>query len=254
MKRIILSFLIFFYLSIYVNSQIPIENLQLWLYADSVEIINGKVSKWYDLSGNDFHLTQNTDNKRPTQTTSILNNLPVLTFDGNDFLINNPGIIFNQPITVFAIWKTNSADMQTLIDNLAYPNHFLDNSKGLGIRLYALSEVSYSKLNPFDFILTTGVYNFTNSKLYENDILKKTGNVGTESVHGFCIGYRSAFNDRYFNGSVAEIIFYDTLLCDSSIHAINQYLMDKYAPPVKLIDTLTNDFYAHLYLLNILYT
>ncbi|HXK90910.1 MAG TPA: PKD domain-containing protein [Bacteroidales bacterium] len=224
---------------IFINNlfaQIPTQNLQFWVKADSVEIINGKVTKWYDLSVNGYHLTQNIDSKKPIQDISILNNLPVLTFDGNDFLCVNFGNEYTQPCTIFTIWKTNNNSQQTIIDNLTDQYTFLDNLRGLGVRLFAGNEVSYTKVNPFDFILTTGVYNFTNSKLYENDILKKTGNVGNKSVFGFCIGYRSGFNDRYFNGSVAEIIFYDTLLCDSSIHAINQYLMDKYAPPVHLPD------------------
>lgn len=231
---------------IFINNlfaQIPTQNLQFWVKADSVEIINGKVTKWYDLSVNGYHLTQNIDSKKPIQDISILNNLPVLTFDGNDFLCVNFGNEYTQPCTIFTIWKTNNNSQQTIIDNLTDQYTFLDNLRGLGVRLFAGNEVSYTKVNPFDFILTTGVYNFTNSKLYENDILKKTGNVGNKSVFGFCIGYRSGFNDRYFNGSVAEIIFYDTLLCDSSIHAINQYLMDKYAPQINLpADTILTSF------------
>ena len=240
MKNILFLCFFCFYVSLF--AQIPSQNLQLWVKGDSVEIINGKVSIWYDLSGNDFHLIQNNDSKRPTQNISILNNFPVLTFDGNDYLISNPGIVFAQPITVFTVWKTLSASEQTLIDNLAYPNHFLDNSRGTGVRMYALGEVSYLKSNPFDFILTTGIYNFNTSKLYENNILKKLVMWVLNQFMDFCIGYRSAYNDRYFKGSVAEIIIYDTLLNDSSINLINNYLMDKYAPPVKLIDTLTNDF------------
>jgi len=103
-----------------------------------------------------------------------LNNLPVLTFNGNNYLHVSFPNKYDQPCTVFVIWKTNSNAKQCLLDNQTDQYTFLDNTQGDGVRLWGgTGDVFYSKQNPFNFILTTGVYNFANSKLYENDILKK---------------------------------------------------------------------------------
>ena len=44
----------------------PTEHLQLWLHADSVEITDGKVSRWYDLSANNYVIQQTTASSRPS--------------------------------------------------------------------------------------------------------------------------------------------------------------------------------------------
>ena len=110
-----------------INVNLPHCSQQSISPRHSVEIINGKVATWYDISGNNYHLTQNIESKRPTQNVSILNNLPVLSFDGNDYLRVDFPSPYTQPCTIFTIWKTNASNEQTLIDNLAYPNHFLAN-------------------------------------------------------------------------------------------------------------------------------
>mgnify|MGYP003467073306 FL=1 len=61
------------------------DHLQLWLRADSVELIDGKVSRWYDLSPNNYEIIQTTENARPSIIDSINNN-PTITFRQQDFL------------------------------------------------------------------------------------------------------------------------------------------------------------------------
>jgi hypothetical protein len=98
-------------------AQIPNENLRLWLRADSVEIVNDKVATWYDLSGNDFHLTQDNATYRPTYADSVLNNKPAVRFDGsNDFMLNNFGQIFSQPNTIFIVYKLSSGGNRIIFD------------------------------------------------------------------------------------------------------------------------------------------
>jgi len=63
----------------------------LWLDAADASTItkdgNNLVSKWNDKSGNNIQSTQSLDYCKPVYTSSIINGLPVLSFDGsNDFL------------------------------------------------------------------------------------------------------------------------------------------------------------------------
>ncbi|MBQ6277809.1 MAG: hypothetical protein IJK62_14025, partial [Bacteroidales bacterium] len=50
--------------------------LQLWLRADSVEITEGKVSRWYDLSPNNYVIQQTTASSRPSVNESAINDNP----------------------------------------------------------------------------------------------------------------------------------------------------------------------------------
>ena len=64
------------------SSPFPTDNLQLWLRADSVELTDGKVSRWFDQSPNQYEIHQTDDAARPTVTENALNGQPTLAFNG----------------------------------------------------------------------------------------------------------------------------------------------------------------------------
>ncbi|MBO7433678.1 MAG: hypothetical protein J6U13_08020, partial [Salinivirgaceae bacterium] len=64
----------------------PTENLQLWLRADSVELTDGKVSQWYDLSPNQYEIVQTNAAAMPAAAENALNGQPVMNFRLQDFL------------------------------------------------------------------------------------------------------------------------------------------------------------------------
>ncbi|MBO7572080.1 MAG: hypothetical protein J6T48_08000, partial [Bacteroidales bacterium] len=51
----------------------PTDHLQLWLRADSVQLTNGKVSRWYDISPNDFMIYAPTADRYPTLKENAVN-------------------------------------------------------------------------------------------------------------------------------------------------------------------------------------
>ena len=72
----------------------PTEHLQLWLRADSVQLTNGKVSRWYDLSPNNYVIQQTTASAMPTiyksavlfnGTSSYLNGGNILNMDTKEW-------------------------------------------------------------------------------------------------------------------------------------------------------------------------
>ena len=236
MFKILLIFFSFFILNITkFYAQIPQNNLILWLSADSVEIVDNKVATWYDKSGNDFHLTQENATKRPLRIDSVLNNLPAISFNGSATSLRCAfGITFAQPNSFFIVHKIKNGSNQVIFDGISSERSFFQYYSGrLKLRSLTDNTVFYNMSVPTQFILNTLVYNSPNSQLFEFGELKSSGNSGNLGCDGINLG-SSLENTAYFNGDIAEIIFYDTVLSDNERILIESYLSGKYAPPLTL--------------------
>ena len=75
------------------TSPLPAEHIQLWLRADSVEITDGKVSKWYDLSPNNYLVQQTNASARPVVMDSAINGHPALLFNGTSTSLTGGDIL-----------------------------------------------------------------------------------------------------------------------------------------------------------------
>ena len=71
----------------------PTDHLQLWLRADSVELTDGKVSRWYDLSPNNYVIQQTDESARPSINVNALNNKPALIFNGTSTFLTGGDIL-----------------------------------------------------------------------------------------------------------------------------------------------------------------
>ena len=68
------------------DTPIPTEGLALWLKADTLALVDGDaVITWSGVSGNGNDATQGTVANRPTYLADVLNDLPVVRFDGSDY-------------------------------------------------------------------------------------------------------------------------------------------------------------------------
>jgi PKD repeat protein len=227
-----------------------IADLRLWLRADAGVVQSaGVVSQWNDQSGNGFNLTQATTTNRPTLVSLIptLNNKPVVRFDGtNDFLSVDFGQDFSQPNTYFIVYDNkklttiSSGIFDGLVDGKR--NTFIWNN---GIRVLGgttSTTVTYTKTQPYSYLLNTIIYSSSSSKLYENGNLKSAGTIATDAISGFQIGRRTFFATQYLTGDVAEVLFYNRNLSDSEQQQVEKYLMDKYAPPINLGADINNTY------------
>ncbi|MBQ1652652.1 MAG: hypothetical protein II060_02600, partial [Bacteroidales bacterium] len=77
--------------SLAISSNNP--DLQLWLRADSVELTGGKVSRWYDMSQNNYVVQQNAANARPSVKDTAINHLPALQFNGTSSYLTGGDIL-----------------------------------------------------------------------------------------------------------------------------------------------------------------
>tara|TARA_B100001287_G_scaffold275443_1_gene283056 strand:+ start:268 stop:3504 length:3237 start_codon:yes stop_codon:yes gene_type:complete len=245
----------------YVSTQSILSdpNLKIWLIADSCDVDQSNlVSLWPDLSGNNHNFFQNTNTKKPLRTVSdYFENHKVLKFDGaNDQLVNlQVDDINTEDLTVFILSSglpqgnvrsglfcvngiSNGLTMARNIGSSKYFRVWVNLSAGLNTgsqsapNTYSPRILSYKR--------EVGI----NSKIYLNGIQKgsnSSSGYNSSFTNGVArIGY--APNYQYFKGSIAEIVIYNRVLNESEQQEVEQYLMNKYAPPIDFGEDLTIDY------------
>ena len=234
-------------------------NLKIWLIADSAVVdSNGLVSLCKDLSGNNYDFFMNTVARKPILAQSnYFSNHSVLSFDGvDDFLYNS------------LIDNINSEDMMVFILSSGLPqgnvrsglfcvngisngltmarsiggNKFFRVWVNLSAGLNTGSQSAPSTYSPriLSYKREVGV----NSKIYLNGIQKGSNSSsvynGSFTNGPARIGYAPGY--QFFKGSIAEIIIYNRILSESEQQEVEQYLMNKYAPPIDFGQDLTIDY------------
>jgi PKD repeat protein len=241
-------------LSAQTNTPAQISDLALWLRSDTGVVITPSsnpqtVQQWSDISGNNYHAIQSTNNLRPRFVSSVtlINNKPAIWFDGSNDFLNGTTIpnADTSSLTIFIIGKTNAAtgsNPRSIIE-------FGSNATGLSLVLggtagllsyrnngidYATG-ISMSVANGSPYTMLEALRSFSSEvKCYRNADSVSTLNMSsaTSFVNG---NYRIAIGSTaYFRGEIAEIIVYKKVLTPSERVSVEQYLFDRYAPKVNL--------------------
>jgi len=225
----IFIFVSFFYL--FSNGQVTnpssVSGLSLWLSGDSVEVINGKVKTCFDKSENNNSAIQIDTSKQPVWVSGfpILNNQPIIAFDGvNDYLqFNNIANIK----TAFFVFNHNRG--YRVFDNL-FGNTTNEVGSLLSGGLFKLIYYSANWLN-ISYLNGNSIspYDLNQDSLYNILTLfpSPDGHANTISHNGFD-GYNP------WHGNIAEVLFYNRILSNSERISVEQYLRNKYSPPVNL--------------------
>ena len=217
------------------------SGMKLWLNADSgITAISGMVSQWNDISGAANHLTQGTSGYRPQwiQNNVKYNDKNLVVFDGtNDFLrMNAFSSALTQPVTAFIFLTNNSPDQgyDVVFDGVNSTNRLILHHYYSTLNAAdGVSSANYSRSTPFT-VVTTCVYNETNSAIYQNGILKGSGTLQNNTLTGLTLG-GSYSASNFTKAKVGEVLIFDTLLSDAAIRYVYDYLHYKYAgPPVDL--------------------
>ena len=223
----------------------PTEHLQLWLRADSVELTNGKVSRWYDLSHNNYVIQQSTNSAKPWKYDSSINGLPTIVFKGNQQLSGTESFSFdNLNWTFFAVartYKKTNAE-QLIIGNGATGGG--SNRYRLDIDRFATTNASPAEISFSSYIhdSTFCIYsldyidNSAHSNIYINGF--NSAHIDYSSAMGhnngkLKIGAYSSPSESALNGEIAEIIAFDTI-SDNLRNIVIDYLYDKYISIVSL--------------------
>ena len=236
------------------TSPLPAEHIQLWLRADSVEITDGKVSKWYDLSPNNYLVQQTNASARPVVMDSAINGHPALLFNGTSTSLTG-GDILNlgtDSWTWFVVSKNcnNNYIFSKCISGTIAGRYGLKSNQlvyqGENNNAYNLN---YSSIqDSFSFSTWINDRNTNKNYIYVNKELKASGNINgsfdmtTTRPVNFYIGFGSyAASSFFFNGQIAEVI----AINKSNTHITNNihnYLIEKYFP--EYIDSLTEYEYG----------
>ncbi len=220
--------------NMYKYNDIPNDNLLLVLRTDSIDdsVDSDSISTWYDSSINNNNFTSTIYNQRPRYKTNRVNGKPSLMFDGqNDRLsLSSGNMTVSQPLTFFIVNKI--ADNASGLDNIfshfdMYNSSFIridNNTFSMSIGGHLLSFTNSAADN---YNILTLVFNGSSSEFYQNGLLKISGNMSNAD---FIIEYLGNFVAAPgFDGDLAEVIVYNTLLTDLDRETVEEYLSRKYA-------------------------
>ena len=227
----------------------PTENLQLWLRADSVELTDGKVSQWYDLSPNQYEIVQTNAAAMPAAAENALNGQPVMNFRLQDFLYGGDVLDLGTDSWSFFVVEKTITDGNILSKNLSSssPNRWLFVSNLIWMQTSAGADgvINYNSTKSFDILTWENNREGKRNSLYLNNEIKDESvlyaplfNMDHTSnlvIGGELTGYnnKTQSNARRFAGQIAEIIVFNTV--DSVLrNQVNTYLLNKYSAQVNL--------------------
>jgi len=222
--------------------------LKLWLKADSLSLADGQdVSVWPDSSENGLDVFQAVEAYQPVFKSSILNDKPVVRFDGTQWLerLNVPGadIIGETAATIFVVENQFSSDPEnsTLGWGNKGDNRLLLHTayqSWVGIQhgnIYAVPEGSGGLAPtgwPDAFHLTEftrdgGIYSILVDG-NEKALFDRTGTPALDISGNAALYIGSDQWSNHLTGDIAEIIVYDWALNAQEKAIVRQYLVDKY--------------------------
>ena len=171
-RYVVLLFLIFNFIEF--KAQLFENSIVAHYSSDSINIINNKVEKVFDISGLNQDLIQTTISRRPTPHTDNykINNFNSLYFDGtDDRLISNFNDELPQGYTIFVVMNSPEARAQSLFDGNISSNRALLYYRLPSLNFILNSGVSlYSSTvnGQFEFSVFEVQFNGTNSKCKMN--------------------------------------------------------------------------------------
>ncbi len=223
-----------------------------WDASDAASITesSGAVSQWSDKSGNAHHLTQSSSGKKPTTGTRTKNSLNVIDFDGTDDQFVASTFLYAlgsmSAFVVFVVDADPTQTLSTLISehaNGANGNEltFRYKSSNLNVALTESASPRY-ELDSATGDPTDGSYHIaswtdsTTAVSYQVDSqtagTTSYTRAGSFSGASFSVGGADLLagnSPRAHNGTIAEIIIYDSVISGGDITLVKNYLIAKWA-------------------------
>ena len=240
------------------------NSLELWLDAHSVHgnlrtpTNSESITSWLDLSGNNHHAVQLTQDKRPKFSASGMNGKGVMVFDGsNDYLAILDKYYSSKSIeniSIFAVVETSSTQKQMIIsfdrsefwrlalvddlspyhvgwdtnvsssmNDMGSPASFADGNPHIIHSFYHKSKTPNKGINVDAALVVSGTHHSRNNL---GESITRYGFVGVGSE-------ASSFNGSigpgiYMKGKIAELLIFESSLTQLQIARINYYLSVKW--------------------------
>ena len=196
-----------------------ISGMQLWLKADAITGLadGAAVTTWNDLSGNTQGATQASATLKPLYKTGIVNNQPVVRFDGSDDEMTITGTVAHG--TVFLVGKRS---------NTSQPFAEVSGGNSLNRRgLIGLYHPTYSTYDQY-FVNGVGVANGGGGSINAFNLFTGKSPSTLANTTNFRLGFGTPSYLK-LNGDIAELIIYNTSLSEADRKKIEAYLQKKYA-------------------------
>jgi hypothetical protein len=235
------------------------SEMSMWLNASAVnQGVGSAVSTWSDASGVGNNATQATASAQPTlQTQAVLNNQPVLRFDGGDIL--NTGNFINNtqrgyyaanapnPYTCIAVAKYNGTNSRVISStthnwlmgqwgnntDAVYAEGWITNNTGNGACSGCCGNGTDNNGHLYS-LDGNRVY----SRFYKENNLLHHNSCGIYSAGGYSFGGWGVNGSELSAADVAEVINYNLPLNEARRNIVANYLAGKYSLAI------TNDIYA----------
>ena len=175
---------------------------------------DGFVTVWYDQSGNNQYAVQATANIQPIIVSNGVlesdNGKPTINFFAvtSSKLATLSDNIISQPTTYFTVGKLNNSNTSAFFDGRLNDTNrqvYGDLFGGTGIGLSSGTQLEITPYTP-ETIISTTIFNSTNSKGYINGIERGVGDAGTNSINWGTLGNYN--NGAGGNFSTQEVILY----------------------------------------------
>lgn len=192
----------------------------------------GAIATWNDESGNARNFAQATPANQPNATTQ-LNSLPIATFATDDYLANAASLTL-KPVTFISLFRsTTTGVLRTLIGSSTNGLQFLVGDTNrlrvtqtwvsvignattvLAADTWYLGVATYSAAGVLAFRLNGATDGSTT-----NDLV-----IGASS---YDIGRNKQGGGEYWNGNIAELLVYNSVLSDANLQLIEGYIMHKF--------------------------
>jgi hypothetical protein len=231
------------------TANLPTTGLQCWFKADNGALVSsGAVTSWIDVSGNGMTATQTTSSAQPTFTSSAVNGLPALTFNGTSQYLQMPSGFanFTSGTSMFIVTKPvgliNALSAQLFYvgigpaDILSLNEPDTTGLKGLGLSVFTTSSTSTTVqannalIAAFQLLegthdgVSTATLYVNGSQLAQNGAMLAIPNVTRNTNY---IG-TAAGPSSFFNGQIAEILVYNNLLSNTQRVNVENYLLSRY--------------------------
>jgi PKD repeat protein len=207
-----------------------ISGLQLWLKSDTGVVLdaNQKVLEWQDQSGQERHAQNTNPARRPSYPQQIIGPYPSVFFDGVDDFLN-----FSEITTVRTVFWILKEDQSATFNSRALLGHntAFHFHRGTEGRFWAANFAS-----PFVVNGTTRMNQLqiigSNVIVPDDFIILSLVTTGNVSASNFAADREILA--RAWKGDLLELIIYDVPLTNNEVVSVENYLRNRYAPPVNL--------------------
>ncbi len=209
--------------------------------AKGITFTGSDVSGWADQSGQGNDLAQGIEARRPSFVSAIaeIQNRPAVRFtkaDGNKMIA--VGITTSQPMDLFIVTKRGTTSspgniMWGASSSAAGPLAFVNSGGNDGI-LSAGDTLLEDGVDETNWIIREYVLDGAASEIRHNNVQVGADTISTNGFDLFCLGDSgtNAGAQYYYDGSVAEVILYDSNLSSKERRKVLGYLRKRHGIPV----------------------